>query len=104
MNNKLTKNDSVNVSSNELRELQEQFEAILCEHDVWCDYFHWWAVARDLVGLDEIFTRWGKWTANQYPEYWLSQAFLFESTNIPNIKLSLIDSIWNVWLHKNLNK
>ena len=86
------------------QELREQFEAIIYEHDAWYDYYHWWAAARNINGIDNIFTKWKEWTVNTHPEYWLSQAFLFEKTDKEFTLWALCSNLWNVWLHKNLNK
>ena len=113
MTKKLTKNDSVKKCDSDLKrffvqnqeqlqELREQFEAILYEHDVWYDYFSWWARARKLEGIDNVFTKWKEWTAYIYPEYWLSQAFLYESTDREIALWALCSDLWNVWLYKNI--
>ena len=111
MKEKITQNDSTPVEKCisdlnrknvqiDAKELREQFEDILYKHDVWYDYFHWWAVSRDLVGLDNILTKWEEWTDSIYPELWMSQAFLYEITDRPITLWALCTDIWNVWLYK----
>lgn len=111
MTNKLTKNDSMTVEKSssdlniknvpiQIQELREQFEAVLYEHDVWYDYYTWWARSRKLEGIDNIYIKWKEWTNYIYPEYWLSQAFLFESTDREIALWALCSDLWNVWLYK----
>lgn len=112
MTNKLTKNDSVKNSCSDLnkknmqdpiqlQELREQFEAILYKHDLWYDYYFWFATQHGNRGREEIFTQWKQWTQETYPEYWVSQAFLFEKTDRLPMQWVAVDNLWRVWLVKN---
>lgn len=126
MKEKLTKNDSIiaqkvredlhRVQVNEvqnvsefknyvdLKELHEQFEAILENNDVLLKYFVWWYSSHRNIGTDRIYSDWKKWTETTYPEYWISQAFLFEDTDVSFKIWTLCDNMWKLWISKNLKK
>lgn len=104
MTKKLTKNDSMRNEAQGFKTIVAVFEAILSRNNVHLDYFANWRKRRELNYSDTIYTQWLNWARQRDPKKWIIAAFLFDEQNLPIFVWYRVNSNWEEWLKKNLNK